>query len=342
MLPVRLHKTASSLTRADYFILATILPFMALAFYDFNSFILGWNQGRGGLSFALFFLALEWYDARKIVRVTGSKIRFAIWAVSLGALSFFYIGVYAFGFHKLISNYAAAVKIDQGVINWPWMWEYLMVGVYLFIVTVSLFGFRSVRSISVPWVYAFGMGLILSLDSLFPYDTLGLLHGWVGVIWDLVLGLLQLSGVTVLANPSMLAPRPWVFRYQNRLFISGNTGAMTLAIYWPSSGIVSMLIYSMVIITLLIKIDAPSRRKLAYAVIGAVGTFFVNVIRVFLISYYVAYISIDVNAFHEVIGEILFLPWVGIFLLAVLRAEGYIGKTSISSEMKLPAGTQPR
>jgi thaumarchaeosortase len=186
------------------------------------------------------------------------------------------------------------------------------------------------------------MGLILSLDSFFPYDTLGFLQGWVSVIWNLVLVLLQLSGVRVLTNPNAFTERPWVFLHENRLFISGNTGAMTLAIYWPSSGIVSMLIYTMVIITLLIKIDAPMKRKLVYAVIGAIGTFFVNVIRVFLISYYVAFISIDVNAFHEVIGEVLFLPWVGIFLVSVLRAEGYIGWPRLTGLPKLPRGTQPR
>jgi thaumarchaeosortase len=341
-MPLKLGPLKASVIESDYYVLATVLPFIALAFYDFNSYVLGWNQGRGGLAFALFFLALEWLDARKIVHTSKSRTGLAVWALGLGTVSFFYFGVYALGFHKAISDFAAALRIDQGVINWPWMWEYIIVGIYFLVATVALFGLSAVRHISVPSVYALGMGLILSLDSLFPYDTLGLLNVWVGVIWSMVLVLLQLSGVRIITNPNVFSERPWVFLYQNRLFISGKTGAMTLAIYWPSSGIVSMLIYSMVILTLLIKIDAPVRRKIAYALIGAIGTFFVNVIRVFLISYYVAFISIDVNAFHEVIGEILFLPWVGIFLLAVMRAEGYIGKPKILTEMKMPAGTQPR
>jgi exosortase/archaeosortase family protein len=58
-----------------------------------------------------------------------------------------------------------------------------------------------------------------------------------------------------------------------------------------------------------------------YAVIGAIGTYFVNVIRITLIVLYVTYVSLDVEAFHDSIGEVLFITWIFIFLLAIIRME---------------------
>jgi thaumarchaeosortase len=72
---------------------------------------------------------------------------------------------------------------------------------------------------------------------------------------------------------------------------------------------------------IVIKLEIPVKRKIAYAVIGAVGTFFVNVIRITMIVAYVMFVSLDVTAFHDVIGEILFLIWVVVYLGLVIRQE---------------------
>jgi len=40
-----------------------------------------------------------------------------------------------------------------------------------------------------------------------------------------------------------------------------------------------------------------------------------------LIVLYVTYIDLDVKAFHESIGEILFIGWVIAYLFAVIRIE---------------------
>jgi thaumarchaeosortase len=116
-------------------------------------------------------------------------------------------------------------------------------------------------------------------------------------------------------------PIPSVLLQGNRLYLWGFRGPMTLVIYWPSSGVVSMIVYSLVILVLMVKLEAPRRRKFVYAVVGAAGTYFVNVIRITSIVLYVTYISLDVEAFHQSIGEILFICWIFIYLLLVLHVE---------------------
>jgi thaumarchaeosortase len=91
-------------------------------------------------------------------------------------------------------------------------------------------------------------------------------------------------------------------------------------------GVFSMLIYTLIMAILMMKLNAPAKRKLIYFVIGAIGTFFINIFRIFLIAYYVAFISIDVKIFHENIGEFLFLAWVVLFLLTVVKIESKLTK----------------
>jgi thaumarchaeosortase len=128
-------------------------------------------------------------------------------------------------------------------------------------------------------------------------------------------------GYHININPVAKVSPPSLLLQGNRLYLWGYKGFIALAIYWPSSGVVSMIVYSLVILVLMVKLDAPRKRKVAYAAIGAVGTYFVNVIRITSIVLYVTYVSLDFEAFHESIGEVLFIIWIFVFLLAVIHYE---------------------
>ena len=68
----------------------------------------------------------------------------------------------------------------------------------------------------------------------------------------------------------------------------------------------------------------PRNRKIIYFVIGILGTIFVNMIRIFSLSVYALKVTTDPEAweeFHSVAGEIMFLPWLFIFLLVVPAVE---------------------
>jgi thaumarchaeosortase len=74
----------------------------------------------------------------------------------------------------------------------------------------------------------------------------------------------------------------------------------------------------------LIKMRIPRNRKIIYFIIGILGTIFVNMIRIFSLSVYALKVTTDPEAweeFHSVAGEIMFLPWLFIFLLVVTAVE---------------------
>jgi thaumarchaeosortase len=86
-----------------------------------------------------------------------------------------------------------------------------------------------------------------------------------------------------------------------------------------------MIIYSLVMFAFLLKMEIPFRRKLVYFAIGTFGTVSINIIRIIALSLYALIVTTNVGeweAFHSVAGEIMFLPWLGIYLALVLFIEG--------------------
>ncbi|MEM3506381.1 MAG: exosortase/archaeosortase family protein [Candidatus Bathyarchaeia archaeon] len=304
----------------DFLCLSPIIPVIFLSILDPKSLTMAWNEGRGGLIFAAIFLLFEWVNVRGSLTFNLDKKRILIFLLSFFGISLFYALVYLWDLHEKIAYTAELLKIP-GTLNWIWLWEYIVYAIFIILCLISLLGKKGLKEFVVPVVYLFGTASILLLDALFPYNSLSFIAWFIPIIMELVVFLLWISGVQILRNFPMGGSAPYVYVSQNLLFIKGNHGSIVLEINWPCVGILSMLIYALLMAILMIKLNAPIRRKIFYLFIGALGTFFVNIFRIYLITWYTIFISIDVKIFHESIGESLFLAWIIAFLLIVMKLE---------------------
>ena len=112
---------------------------------------------------------------------------------------------------------------------------------------------------------------------------------------------------------------------------------MVLQVFWPSAGVHSVIIYSLVMMAFLLKMRIPRNRKAAYFVLGILGTVGVNMIRIFSLSVYALKVTTDADRweeFHSVAGEIMFLPWLFAFLFVVMAIE--------SRRLKREEGERPQ
>ena len=106
--------------------------------------------------------------------------------------------------------------------------------------------------------------------------------------------------------------------------LNGLHGHFALMVFWPSAGVHSMIIYSLVMLAFLLKLDIPIGRKLVYFGLGVIGTASVNVVRIISLSLFALIITTNVaewETFHSLAGEIMFLPWLGIYLASVVSLE---------------------
>ena len=276
-----------------------------LAVYP-DSFSMSWNQGRGGFLFGLAFIVAEIVGIKFIV----SKRRL-IFGIPLAAVTIIYFVLLDFGLHDYIINAAPAFNV-QLIYSWEWFWDFLVITIFAISASILMFGKKWIRIVIAGPVFLGGSAIILSLDAFFPYDTLGPLQYFV---------------------PHLVQTNVWIINAldlgvatarDNLMFLRGDHGPFALQVFWPSAGVHSVVIYSLVMMAFLLKMNIKQNRKFMYFGLGILGTIIINLIRIFSLSVFALKVStnpVEFEEYHSVAGEIMFLPWLFAFLLVVTVIE---------------------
>ena len=292
-----------TLTLAILVIVSPVL--FALAAYP-DSFSLSWNQGRGGFIFAMAFVVAELIGIKILI---STKRLVAI--IPLAAAVIAYLVSLEYGLRDYIISGAEQYNVNL-VYSWTWMWDFVVMGAFVMAAVCILFGRRWIRIAPAGPIFLCGSAIILSLDAFFPYDTLGPLQY---IVPHLVKA--NVSIINALDLGTAIAR-------DNLMFLRGEHGSMALQVFWPSAGVHSVIIYSLVMMAFLFKMNIPPKRKAVYFGIGILGTIGVNMIRIFSLSVFVLKVSAnptDFEEFHGIAGEIMFLPWLFAYLFLVMAIE---------------------
>jgi exosortase/archaeosortase family protein len=87
-------------------------------------------------------------------------------------------------------------------------------------------------------------------------------------------------------------------------------------------GIYSVIIFSIIVIVIMVETPTNRRTKLLWSAIGFGGVFILNIIRLIIVVVSMYYYGWDIGqSVHQVIGYILFLSWLGIFLLIFAQRQ---------------------
>jgi thaumarchaeosortase len=289
---------------AGILLISSPILFALVVFPD--SFSLSWNQGRGGFLFALAFVVAELVGLKLNI---STKRLLAV--VPLAAITIAYLIGLEYGLREYIEGGAEIYDI-QLIFSWTWMWDFIVMTAFVVATLFIFFGTKWIRISPAGPIFLGGSAVILSLDAFFPYDTLGPLqyvvpylvqtNAWIITTFDL--------GIATARD--------------NLLFLKGDHGPFVLQVFWPSAGVHSVIIYSLVMMAFLLKMNIQKNRKIVYFAIGILGTIGVNMIRIFSLSLFALKVStnaVEFEEFHSVAGEIMFLPWLFIFLLIVTAIE---------------------
>ena len=285
-------------------LISSPILFALVAYPD--TFSLSWNQGRGGFLFALAFIVAELLGLK--LEIPTKRL---IAVIPLAALTIIYLVALENGLREFIEESGEAYNV-QLIFSWTWMWDFIIMAIFVVVSLFILFGKKWIRIAPAGPIFLSGSAVILSLDAFFPYDTLGPLQ-------YVVPYLVQTNAWIITAFDLGTATAR-----DNLLFLKGEHGPFALQVFWPSAGVHSVIIYSLVMMAFLLKMNIPRNRKAGYFVIGILGTIGVNMIRIFSLSIFALKVSTNANEFeefHSVAGEIMFLPWLFIFLLLVTFIE---------------------
>jgi len=288
-----------------FVILLVISPiiFTIVAYPD--TFSLSWNQGRGGFLFALAFIVAELIGLKYVVPKTRQYMVLPL----IGATIAYFVAL-DFGLHDYIMSFVDVLGILH--YSWEWLFDFVVMAAFVIAALAIMFGKKWIRIVIAGPVFLGGSAIILSLDTFFPFDTLGPLQYFV---------------------PHLVQTNIWIINAlelgiatgrDNLMFLSGDHGNFVLQVFWPSAGVHSIIIYSLVMMAFLLKMNIPRNRKAMYFGLGIIGTITVNLIRIFSLSVFALKVSTDpveFEEYHSIAGEIMFLPWLFIFLLVVTAIE---------------------
>jgi thaumarchaeosortase len=285
-------------------IISSPILFAMIAFPD--SIAWSWNEGRGGYFFALIFIVAELIGLKIVI---SKKRLLAVIPMAFATIA--YLVSLEYGLREYIIESAELFDV-QLIYSWTWMWDFVVMAIFVVAALSIFFGRRWIRIAPAGPIFLTGTAIILSLDAFFPYDTLGPLQYVVPYFVQANVWL-----ITALDLGTAVAR-------DNVMFLRGDHGSMALQVFWPSAGVHSIIIFSLVIGAFMLKLNIPRTRKTIYFILGIIGTITVNLIRIFSLSWYALKVTTDPVAweeYHKIAGEIMFLPWLFAFILVVVVIE---------------------
>lgn len=301
---------------------AFIVPLIVLYVSDAGSFEYLW-KGRAPYLLFLWLLFLEvilgWKKLKELHTAVWSK-KTVLTAAILIVPTVYALGL-NFGLYDAVVEFgrAAGVPAEQYgewylTHSWHFSFEYVVFAALFVTAIWLLYEFEGLKTFAVSSFFLSGVGIFYMIDTFYPYGTFAALQSFVPITVYASSFILNLLGYGTQTFPSG--------EDELGLTVTGANRTYNAVVSWSCAGSHSLFIYSFMIMLFLRGTSISRRRKIIYVVVGAVGTFFVNIFRI------VAILLAGVNsgtslatAFHEVYGEFFFIAWMFIYLTIIYFLE---------------------
>jgi thaumarchaeosortase len=289
-------------------------PYLNLNAQD--SFQLMW-KGRTFQLFFIWLIALEFILSWETIKLRinrQSRARILAAAVSLALPTIYVVWENYAGLNAAIANFAQ----QSGVAfynSMPLALEYIIFSV-LFCLTVSLlFGKKGLAGFALPALFVGIVGVLYTIDNVFPYGQFTPFQLLVPTTATLASGVLGLMGYSTLMGTENGMPT---------IQATGQFGTAKFAIAWPCAGIESLLIFAAVALLFLQRMPINWKAKVGYFAVGAVVTYFINVMRIvniFTIGMQYDVNSYQVQMFHFYYGPLYAMAWIVSYPIIILASQ---------------------
>lgn len=310
----------------------TVLMF--LDYFDMESFsvfnlefrFLSTWKGRMFYLFFLWLLVIESVvDWGKIVE-KKPKNRFRIFAFFVCAVIplIYVLGVNFWGLDQAVLNLGRDLGFTDETLltfHWPLSLEYLVFGISFLVAVLLAYKKEGLEFFSIGLSLLVGVSIIYAIATFYPdgafkpFEMLALpTSACAAALLDILgynFSLSFLSGPEHM--PLIDGPGPPIY------------------IGWPCAGVHSLFLFLVIILLFFKRSGISTFRKFIYFVVGAFGTYFVNVLRIvsiFVILWNdgmdVLFWHMDVRFFHNSVGELYFISWIFIYILIIVSIERFM------------------
>ena len=325
-------------------ILLPVLSFMPPLFILYSLYSWSFEQTYHGRTFLLFFLwlvaleiILSWEKLQKTKVNKLGSIRTVLFIIALLLPTIYVILANYYGLNAIIMDLAnqfiSPLGLDEtekylSARQISWSTEYLVFAALLCLIILIAYGINILVDFSISTFFSGIIGVLFIMDNLYPGARLTPLQIFVPATATLAANVLSLMGY----QTSMFFITYPVYGYMPYLKASDPKNPLRHAefgIAWPCAGVESLLIYTVTILLFLKETSIPWKHRILYFVIGAVVTYFINILRIvsiFLISMDYGYRSPQAAQFHNFYGMLYSITWIISYPLIIIGSRALWGK----------------
>lgn len=317
---VQLVKAKSGLVFKVLLLVSFAVPLLWLYFLDALSFELMWK----GRTFQLFFiwligleLILDWENIQASKLEKFLSIRTIAFVFSLMFPTLYVVSSYYGGLNGAITNWATQNSI-QWAESMPLSTEYLSFALLFCLIIGLSSGIKGLKTFFVPTFFLVLVGILYTIDNVFPYGQFTPFQIFVPTTTTLAAAFLSIMGygTSITYEQSSLQGNMPVLTATN---LQTNASS-TFQIAWPCAGIESFLIFTVIILLFLKRMNLSWKSKLGYFVFGAIITYIINSLRI------VSIFLIDMNGgnidmFHFYYGPLIAMSWIVSYPVIILFSQ---------------------
>lgn len=302
-------------------ILSFIVPFFILYLLYPNTFEPVWTgtwENRMGYVFFswLFFMEtiMAWEELQiKDYRLLSAKTALLILTLILPTI--YVIIANYFGVNQALIDLSlkSNIKLAWAALM-PLSMEYLVFAL-LFAMTIFLqYNVKGIRFYSVSMSFLAIFGVVYTINNVYPFGEFAPFQIMVfptAIFAEKVLNLIGYRTTLITRDtvPYLYAANP---ENSNEAF-----GAL---IDWPCAGVESLTIYTVTILLFLKKSNFSLRSKITYFLIGAIVTYFINILRIVTL-YTIAIHKGNWGIFHDYFGPLYSIIWIVSYPLIIIKSR---------------------
>lgn len=313
-------------------LIAFLVPLAIFYYIEPHSFEATW-KGRTYHLFFVWLILLEtilgWEklqsqtpQLRSLKNITRNVL-FAVVAILPAA---YVVSANYLGLNSFILRWSEESKIPLANLM-PLSFEYLVFAILLVAIVLLGLGLRQLQFFSISTFFAGIIGAIYVIDNLYPYGRFTPFQIIVPTTTMLAANILSAMGYTT----TLAVVTSTTYGSMPYLQIVDAVGRRTaFAIAWPCSGVESLLVYSVVILLFLKNSALPIAHKAIYFTVGAIVTYFINILRIvtiFLISINTGGgLTPQTQRFHDYYGQLYSIAWIVSYPLLIIGVQALIRK----------------
>jgi len=298
-------------------ILSFIVPFLILYSLYPKSFEATWT----GRTFYIFFLwlasleiVLNWEKLQTNKMNKLRSIRTLAFIIALLLPTMYVVTANYYGLNALIADLAK--KNEVPLADWtPLSTEYLVFTVLFAIIILQAYGIGGLMDFSISVLFLGIIGFIYTINYLYPNGKFLPFQFIVPTTASLAANVLNLMGYRT----------QWLGINNNMpAFIATDSQGRSsppFAIAWACAGVESLLIYTVTILLFLKKTPISWKQRIAYFIIGAIVTYFINILRIVAIFVISMTPGGDWWTFHDFYAQLCSITWIVSYPLMIIGSR---------------------